>query len=300
MAEERVSTDPSKLLSGWLADPPSERDFTPAHDAVRSFAEGLDLLDPDRSRLPPRVDMSSEFLPPINQGPAGTCTAVSAVALFEYTCKLVHGKHTRGSALFVYKVARNFMMRVGDVGSHPRTAMKTLAVVGVCPEKYWPYDLAALDREPPAFCYAVADDFRALRYYRLDSPDTRSDLLLARVRAHLAAGLPLMFGADLYSELDAGTQPGYLRFPGPRDSLVLRHAMVVVGYDDTLELSCADPAIGRTRGALRVRNSWGTGWGEGGYGWLPYDYVLRNLARDFWCIMLTEWLELDRFERLVR
>jgi C1A family cysteine protease len=35
-------------------------------------------------------------------------------------------------------------------------------------------------------------------------------------------------------------------------------------------------------------NSWGPNWAEGGYGYLPYDYLIaKGLARDFWTIRLT-------------
>lgn len=42
-------------------------------------------------------------------------------------------------------------------------------------------------------------------------------------------------------------------YPGPTN-----HAIVLVGWDDA-------------RGAWLLRNSWGAGWGEGGYMWIKYD-----------------------------
>jgi C1A family cysteine protease len=65
--------------------------------------------------------------------------------------------------------------------------------------------------------------------------------------------------------------------------------VVVVGYDNDLE-------IGENTGALLIRNSWGTDWGEDGYGWLPYKYVTTGLAVDWWTLFKQEWLDTGEFD----
>jgi cathepsin L len=41
------------------------------------------------------------------------------------------------------------------------------------------------------------------------------------------------------------------------------HFVVILGWDD-------NKVHRRGKGAWLIKNSWGTGWGEGGFGWVAY------------------------------
>ena len=53
---------------------------------------------------------------------------------------------------------------------------------------------------------------------------------------------------------------GDIELPAFREQMVWRHGICLIGYDDSKK-------------AFEFVNSWGTEWGNGGFGWLPYAYV---------------------------
>ena len=137
---------------------------------------------------------------------------------------------------------------------------------------------------------ALGDNYEALKYYRLDPAGSTPAEVLANVKAQLAAGLPSMFGFTVYSSIPPlGDGKGEIPFPGSGDKVEGGHAVLAVGYDDARK-------IGTSKGALLIRNSWGTGWGEAGYGWLPYDYILRGLANDFWAMVRARYVDSALFD----
>jgi C1A family cysteine protease len=174
--------------------------------------------------------------------------------------------------------------------------MGALTLFGVPPEDFWPYNIANYESEPTAFLYAYAQNYQAVSYYRLDPPGTTRDALLNRIKVFLKAGLPSMFGFTVYSSyVQAGSNQGKIPFPVSGDKRVGGHAIMVVGYDDGMKIQNAAPGAAETTGAFLIRNSWGTSWGDQGYGWLPYEYVLRSQADDWWSIMKSEWVDTHNF-----
>lgn len=254
---------------GWHPDLPDFRDWTVDDHPLSPLPE-LSL----KEQLPVAVDLRRYCSPIERQGKLGSCTAQAGVGAVEFLEKKDRGRHVDGSRLFVYKATRNLLGWTGDRGAYVRTTLKALAKFGVCPEGYWPYAIEKFDDEPTAFCYSYASTARALKYFRIDRGGrSRQDVLFIMKRL-LSRQYPIVFGYPVYV---SGNEKGEIRMPREGDRLRGGHAVVAVGYDDKRNIE-------GSVGAFLIRNSWGTGWGDKGYGWLPYDYVLGHLARDFWTI----------------
>jgi C1A family cysteine protease len=300
---------------GWLRDYPDVRDYTTEHDQVsiqlRALGQTVSIkamLDKAgvRKRIKPKSETRKAILPgstdlrqwcsPIeNQGALGSCTAHAGVAIVEYFERRTFGRHIDASRMFLYKATRNLLKWTGDTGAFLRSTMGALALFGVPPEEYWPYVIADYEKEPPAFCYAFAQSYQAINYYRLDPPGTAKPDLLKAIKTHLAAGLPPMFGFTVYSSYTQASSTGKIPYPSSGDKIVGGHAVVAVGYDDTMKIKNTSAGGVETKGALLIRNSWGAVWGSEGYGWLPYDYVLKGLAVDWWALLKNEWIQYGDF-----
>lgn len=280
---------------GWLPDYPDFRDYTPEHEKVQPLLRRIGLAAPAGKGLPPSVDLR-RWCPPIeNQLSLNSCTANAAVALLEYFEQRAFGKHIDASRLFLYKVTRNLLHVTGDTGAFLRSAMGALVLFGAPPEEYWPYKVADYEEEPPSFCYAFAQNYHAVQYICLDPPGMSETDLLRRIKPFVAAGFPSMFGFTVYSSIAQSASTGDIPFPATGEKQRGGHAMVVVGYDDKKVIQNTNPGGQRTTGAFLVRNSWGTSWGDQGYGHMPYEYVLRGLALDWWTLIRSEWVDTGQF-----
>ena len=308
----------SQILSyGWIPDLPDFRDYTADTVSIREILVPTGLPParvvpvpgtvkkagavaagrrPKPASLPASADFREWCSSVEDQRSLGSCTANAGVGAIEYYERKAFGRHIDASRLFLYKVTRNLMKMKGDTGAYLRKTMGAMVLFGVPPEEYWPYtdDGEKFDKEPPAFCYAFAQNYKTIQYYRHDPPGVLPGAVLERVKAHLAGGHPSMFGFTVYSSIELADKRGAIPFPGPSERILGGHAVVAVGYDDRVKIATASSG-GECMGALLIRNSWGKGWGDNGYGWLPYEYILHGLAEDFWSVLKKEWIDTGVF-----
>ena len=140
---------------------------------------------------------------------------------------------------------------------------------------------------PLPFLYTLASNYQALVYFRHDPDKTKSYAILESVKKSLNRNIPSMFGFQVYSSINTAAN-GQIPFPSSGEKVVGGHAVMACGYDDSLK-------IGSCKGALMIRNSWGSAWGSNGYGYLPYEYILKGLAQDFWSMLKEEWVDTREF-----
>ena len=129
-------------------------------------------------------------------------------------------------------------------------------------ESVWPYNetLAEHTEARPAGA-DQADWFTA----DLVAVPVAHDGIESMIEAALSAELAVVLLIEMTAEFDPTGPGGEISVPPIQSPAGAYHAVVAVG--------AATNSAGDTR-RLLIRNSWGTRWGAGGYGWLPYDYLI--------------------------
>jgi C1A family cysteine protease len=279
---------------GWVPEPPEIGDYGPGSDPVAAILKDCPKLQQPGASLPGEVDLRAYCSPVEHQGGLQACTVHAAIGLLEYLQRRAFGYHFDLSRRFLYKVARDMLAWEGDRGAYLRTAMAAMLTTGVPPEADWKYDEQKFDEKPGQAVYDLAEKFRTHLQYRLDTGGAGPKEVLEQVRRHLYAEIPVALGFTVYESMPGiGEMNGDIPFPAAGETAMPGHAVLAVGYRD--DKGIRDAAGNETKGALRIRNSWGRDWGEDGYGWLPYRYVEGGLCADFWTLTNADFKNTSLF-----
>jgi len=271
---------------GWNKDYPDVRDYSLGSKCVTPFVvEKIKDVTPSSGMINVELPSMRE------QGNLGACTAHAGTYIFEVHQRVANLGNEPMSRLFLYKVTRKLSGTEGDSGSFLRTTMQAIAMFGMPPETYYPYDIAKYDDEPVAFHYAIAQNYQALTYYRLDPYGSTPEQIISRVKSNINLNRTCMFGFVIYGIDD---KSGHVLLPSPNQKLAGGHAVVAVGYSDDYEI--CHPNGRKTLGAFKFANWWGKNWGQNGFGWIPYDFIKMGIAVDWWTLMTAEWIDLSPFQ----
>lgn len=221
-------------------------------------------------QLPKRVDLR-KYMTEVEEQVGNSCVANAFVGAYEYLAKRDLGESGNVSRLFVYYNARS---RAGyaheDCGSQMYCAIDSLIEHGACSEDIWANDESLILAEPDETAYEHAANFKITEAEAIET-----DLNLWRHT--LAEGYPIAFALNTFESFDEASR-NRGRVPMPKKSDNVRethgwHAMLCVGYSDKDRM-------------FIVRNSWGTAWGDQGYCYIPYDYIIHPEynGHDSWII----------------
>jgi GNAT superfamily N-acetyltransferase len=148
----------------------------------------------------------------------------------------------------------------GDAGTGvwPITACRIERGWGMVPENDWPYparDDPWPPVEPPGLD-AKARNYRIVRYQRI----TNSYEAKIAISRDWPVGASFEITKQWYE-----AENGVIETPPEGAQIIGSHQVLLVGYSDEKQ-------------AFRFRNSWGTGWGNQGYGHLSYEFFERWLV----------------------
>jgi hypothetical protein len=231
------------------------------------------LAAPDRQAIPdlgggrvlPRWVDHSAGMPPVgDQGSQGSCTAWAVGYYYKsYQERLEHGwsladPARQFSPAFIY----NQINGGHDYGSWFGDAFQLLCEQGGASMALAPYSSGDCTSWPSEAAYDSALPYRCQEWHWID---VSGDAGIQAVKQRLDSGDNAVIGLLVYSNYDNINQYD-TTFCVSEISGEIRggHANCIVGYDD-------DRMTSDGQGAFRVVNSWGPGWGNGGYYWFSYQ-----------------------------
>lgn len=236
----------------WTKDKPDSRDYIYKRTPVRS------------SQV---VDLRQWCTPVEDQGNLGSCTGQAIAGAIEYLNKR-GGRATDVSRLYIYYYEREMLGTVNyDSGAYIRDGIKVVYRKGAPLERNWPYVIRMFKTAPNARANQDAARRKVTLYERATD-------LNSCINA-LANGFPVVVGFLVYSSFVSRsvTATGIMPYPNVRKEWLLGgHAVLLVGYDSARQVFIA-------------RNSWGPGWGDRGYFYMPYQVISNpSMSSDFWVI----------------
>jgi len=238
-------------------------------DDIRDYQFHKKVVLLEKSALPSSFQLPS--LPPIlDQGDLGSCTANSSSNALRFLLKKNNLNVFQPSRLYIYWFTRFIEGNTNsDSGASLRNTLKSISKYGACHENLWAYNISQFKTKPNAPSQTDAKKHASKFQYLAVKQN------LDIIKNAICQGFPIVLGFLVFNSFMSNkvTATGIVPMPDPnKEKMLGGHAVLLVSYDDSKRL-------------FGFMNSWGPNWGNKGFFYLPYDYVLSpNLAFDMWAI----------------
>lgn len=240
----------------------------------RARARLLAIPPAGAAPIPARASLRKYVLSILNQGSLGSCTA-NAVAQAVRARLAFNGVTDPKlvSRLFLYYMARAYeRLQHEDSGAQLRNVFAGLVRYGYPAEEVWPYSDDASEGAPfmtmpRAEAFRESFDARLMSYERIDSEGRER---IDDCKRAIASGHLVVFGTAVSHTFCTGYFDARRPLPPPIGlEIEGNHALTLAEYDGD---------------DFGVPNSWGEGWGDGGWFRMSADYVTWEGTQDLWIV----------------
>lgn len=226
--------------------------------------------------LPAQVDLLPHFPPVGDQGQYGTCVAWAS----GYNMKtVIDGIQANLTAAQLASPAnqsspKDLFWSLADAkkgadcnGTNFVDAMDLLLNRGVATLQTVPYtSLGNCSNSGVQQSWTTEANQRKIKNYRKISPTVTS------IKEQLANNFPVVIGAKLSDNFMTWNSDAVYNANSTYNQVGQHayHALIISGYDDSKGAN----------GAFRVVNSWNATWGDVGYVWMDYDFLVNQFVFD--------------------
>ncbi|MDR2084391.1 MAG: hypothetical protein LBP67_05295 [Bacteroidales bacterium] len=246
--------------TGWLED----------SENMNNIPEDITPFNDDEQELADRISLENIFPPIGNQGSYGTCitwsvgynlkTALNAIEN-EWTSTQLANSTNQTSPKDLWMSIPSADKGSSCQGTNFEPALDALIKYGAANMNSVPY--TNMGNCNGSY---VGNVNNKLTNYRKIASEAQG-LTPENFKGYLNSGRPIAIGAklgDRFMNWNSSAIISYDTYNNPGMDHAY-HAMVLSGYDDS-------------KNAFRVRNSWGSSWGDNGSIWIDYDFFCNSFC----------------------
>jgi C1A family cysteine protease len=226
--------------------------------------------------LPPSVDLREDWWGIGDQADHGACVGFAtadSLLRWHFVKKNLLPKNKRLSVRFVWMASKEMDEFDGTPSTFleaPGTSLKSALNItrryGCVAESMLPFEPIKLFHGPPKTFFADASKLKIANYFNLRKPTDDWEATKNNWRTWLATTGPIITALGVDATWDnADKTNGNLDVYKP-DTVRGGHAIALVGY---------------TSDRFIVRNSWGVGWGDKGFGYASDEYAKAAFAEAY-------------------